>query len=64
MKPIWTMTGRAWNAETRDHSKLVSVDFERRCDAYGFANVNEQWIRGLVMDRNEAAIAEDKKNGL
>jgi len=30
--PIWTVTGRVWNAETREHDKLQSIDFEREVD--------------------------------
>ena len=53
--PIWTVTGRVWDAATRDHTKLQSIDFERRVDATGFMNVNRDWIAGMVLDRNDAA---------
>jgi hypothetical protein len=55
MKPEYTVTGRAWCNLTRDHSKLVEMTFERRYEAIGFMNTNREWIKGMVLDRNEAA---------
>ncbi len=54
-KPIWTVTGRTWDATTRTHSKLQSIDFERHVDALGFMSFNRDWIAGMVLDRNAAA---------
>lgn len=58
-KPIWSVTGRVWDASTRDHSKLQTIDFERRADAVGFMSFNKDWIAGMVLDRNEAARIAD-----
>lgn len=60
MKAIWTVTGRVWDTDTRSHSKLQSVDFERRVDADGFISFNQHWIVGMVLDRNEEAKASDE----
>lgn len=56
---IWAVTGRVWNAETRKHDKSQTVEFERRIDAEGFMNLNQDWIAGMVMDRDaEARLAD------
>lgn len=60
-KPIWSVTGRVWNAETRAHDKVQTIEFERRVDAIGFMHMNKAWIAGMVLDRNAAAVAEDAK---
>ena len=57
---IYSVTGRVWNSETRKHDKLQTVEFERRVDAAGFMNLNQDWILGMVMDRDAEAIAADK----
>ena len=59
-KPVWTVTGRVWSAETRQHDKLQTIEFERRIDATGFISFNQNWIAGMVLDRNEAARAIDE----
>lgn len=61
MKPIWTVTGLMWDSETSDHTKLHAVDFERRVDATGYMSFNRDWIKGMVLDRNSDAIADDLK---
>jgi hypothetical protein len=58
-KAIWTVTGLVWNPATREHDLLNTNDFYRRVDATGYMNCNREWIKGMVMDRNEAAIAAD-----
>lgn len=55
----YTVTGRIWNPETRQHDKLHSVDFSRRIDATGYMNTNRDWIAGMVMDRDAEAIEQD-----
>ena len=55
----WAVTGRTWNASTRKHDILVTVEFERRIDATAFMNINQDYIAGMVMDRNAAAIETD-----
>ena len=59
--PKWTVTGLTWNAETREHDKLSEITFERRVDADGFISMNKNWIKGMVLDRNAAAIAADSE---
>lgn len=61
MKPIWAVTGRVWDAETRAHTKMQTVEFERSIDAKGFMELNKNWIAGMVLDRNSAAIEADKE---
>jgi hypothetical protein len=56
---IWSVTGRVWDADTRGHTKLQTIDFERRIDADGFMSFNRNWIAGMVLDRNEAARIAD-----
>jgi hypothetical protein len=60
-KAIWTVTGLVWDRDTRDHTTLQSIDFERRVDATGYMNTNREWIKGMVLDRSPAAIAQDLK---
>lgn len=60
MKAIWSVTGRVWDSETKKHSKLQTIEFERRVDALGFMSFNKDWIAGMVLDCNAAAIEVDK----
>lgn len=57
----YAVTGRVWNAKTRKHDLLQTIEFERCVDATGFMNLNRDWIAGMVMDRDAEAIAEDKR---
>ncbi len=60
--PRYTVTGRVWNAETREHDKLASIDFERLIDATGYMALNKDWIKGMVLDRDAEARRIDKEN--
>ena len=55
--PIYSVTGRVWDAATRQHSKLTTIDFERKIDATSFMNINREWIAGMVLDMNADARA-------
>jgi len=59
-KAIWSVTGRIWNAETKSHSTLHTVDFDRRIDAVNYMKFQRDWIEGLVLDRNQAAHLADQ----
>lgn len=60
---IYTVTGRVWCAATNLHTKLQSIEFERRADALLFmagVHMTDGPIQGMVIDRDAEAIAFDK----
>ena len=51
-QPTWTVTGRTFNPETREHDILQSIDFHREVDATGYVALNKDYIAGMVIDTN------------